>query len=375
MRRSSTAPAHRLASVRRGGVLTITAVAMLLLVACGDGASEPTEDDEAPTAPDVDEPEGSGDDEPEDEPVDEPVDDPAGEEVAVASIHVVATTSILGDIVEQLVGDDGEVTVIIPPGVDPHVYEPSARDAVTLREGDLVVANGLLLEESLLDTLHAAVLEGANVFEFAEQLDPLELGEFDDDHGHSHATDDHGHVMDPHIWFDPVRVATGVELLAAELAALDSGVDEEEWLERARLYRDELLDLDAEIEAELASIPDERRRLVTNHDALGYFADRYGFEILGTVIPSSSMQAAADPARFAALVETVEEAGVTAIFAENIDSSLLAEQLASEVIGRSDLEIEVVRLYTDALGEEGSGAETYVGLLRTNAGLIADALR
>ncbi len=123
-----------------------------------------------------------------------------------------------------------------------------------------------------------------------------------------------------------------------------------------------------------ATIPEADRQLVTNHEALGYLASRYDFEILGTVIPGSSTQADADPAGFSELIATVEEADVPAVFAENTDSTVLAEQLASEVIGRGDLEVEVVPIYTDALAEEGSGAETYLGLLRTTAELITDAL-
>jgi len=143
---------------------------------------------------------------------------------------------------------------------------------------------------------------------------------------------------------------------------------------RADAYVEELMEVHEEMEAMFATIPDANRQLVTNHDALGYLAVRYDFEVLGTVIPGSSTQADADPRGFSELIATVEEADVPAVFAENTDSTVLAEQLASEVIGRGDLDIEVVRIYTDALGEEGSGAETYLGLLRTTAELITDAL-
>ncbi len=169
-------------------------------------------------------------------------------------------------------------------------------------------------------------------------------------------------------------MADGVMILAEEFAALDTAIDEAEWMERGEAYAAELLATHDEMEEMFASIPDGNRQLITNHDALGYLAERYDFTVLGTVIPGASTQAEADPRTFAELIEMVEEAGVDVVFAENTDSTVLAEQLASEVVGRTDVQIEVVRIYTDALGEEGSGAETYVGLLRTTAELIADAL-
>jgi zinc/manganese transport system substrate-binding protein len=169
-------------------------------------------------------------------------------------------------------------------------------------------------------------------------------------------------------------MADGVSLIAAEIAAVDTNLDTDEWDARADTYVAELMEVHADMEAMFATIADDDRVLVTNHDALGYLAVRYDFEVLGTVIPGSSTQAEADPRGFSELIATVEDAGVTTVFAENTDSTVLAEQLASEVIGRGDLEVEVVRIYTDALGEEGSGAETYLDLLRTTAQLITDAL-
>jgi zinc/manganese transport system substrate-binding protein len=333
---------------------------------------------------------------------DEGAGDETTDQVEVATgptsdLLVVATTSILGDVVGNLVGDDGTVEVIMQPGADPHGFQPSASDAAMLREADLVVANGLQLEESLLSALEAAEEEDVRVFELAEHLDPIEFGgegpdthgdeddghgheddghgDEDDGHGHGDEDDGHGHgPEDPHVWFDPVRMADGVRLLAAELAEVDDHLDAEEWERRGEGYAEELLGVHDELEALFATIPEDDRKLITNHDALGYLANRYGFEVLATVIPGSSTQAEADARQFSQLIQTVEEAGVTVVFAENTDSTTLAEQLASEVGGRGDLEVEVVRLYTDALGEPGSGAETYLDLLRTTGQRITDAL-
>jgi zinc/manganese transport system substrate-binding protein len=351
----------------------------------------------------------------------------AGVEEATDDLLVVATTSVLGDIVTELVQDDGTVEVIMPPGVDPHGFEPSARDAALLRDADLVIANGLQLEENLVSALEAAEEDGVAVFEVAGHLDPIDFdwdgphdqghdddghghdeddghghdeddghGHDDDDHGHEddghghdeddghghddddhgYDDDDHGHAHgpeDPHVWHDPVRMADGVELIAEELAAISEVVDADEWQQRADDYNEQLLAVHEEVEEILADVPDENRKLVTNHDAFGYLAVRYDFEVLGTVIPGSSTDAETNPQAFAELIETVEEAGVPAIFSENIEGDRLSAQLASEVVDRGDLEIEVVELYSDALGESGDGA-TYLEMLRTNAQRIADAL-
>jgi zinc/manganese transport system substrate-binding protein len=380
---------------RRARLLATMAVVGLVAAACGTAAE-----------PDPSADEGAGEETAEQEEV------AAG---PTSDLLVVATTSILGDVVGNLVGGDGTVEVVMPPGADPHGFQPSASDAAMLREADLVVANGLQLEENLLSALEAAEEDGVRVFELAEQLDPIEFdedgsghadGDEDDGHGHGDEDDGHGHgdeddghgdeddghgdeddghgdeddhghdhgAEDPHVWFDPVRMADGVRLLAGELAEVDDHLDAEEWERRGDAYAEEVLAVHDELVTLFDGIPDEDRKLVTNHEALGYLADRYGFEVLATVIPGSSTQAEADARQFSQLIQTVEEAGVTAVFAENTDATTLAEQLASEVGGRSDLEVEVVRLYTDALGEPGSGAETYLDLLRTTGQRIADAL-
>lgn len=281
--------------------------------------------------------------------------------------HVVVTTSILGDVVREVAGDGARIEVLVPAGVEPHGYAPSSRDAARLREADLVVANGLGLEESLLDVLEAAEQDGVEVLRVAEHLDPLANPD-------PHGGDDHAeHGLDPHVWLDPARMADAAELVAARLAEVDGpeGSSDEEWRDRGSRYAEELRAVDSEIEELLSDVPDERRQLVTGHDNLRYFADRYGFEVLGTVIPGTSSQAQPSTREVAELAALVAERNVPAIFT-NIggDTDRLAATLAGEV-GR---DVEVVTLYTDALGEDGSGAETLVGLLRTNARRIADAL-
>jgi zinc/manganese transport system substrate-binding protein len=291
---------------------------------------------------------------------------------------VVVTTTILGDVVAELVGDAGAVEVLMRPGQDPHAFQPSAQQAQQVRSADLVVANGLDLEEPLLDLLAAAEADGVVVLRVGEYVDPLAVGEDADEHeAHTddhadddHADDDDGHdhgPEDPHFWQDPVRMATAVEVIADQLATLTG---DDDWGGRGADKAADLRALDEEIAGLLADITSERRVLVTSHDNLAYFAARYDFEIVGTVLPGTSTQAAASAAGFADLAELIRERDVPVIFAETTRATDLAEALAEEV-GR---DVAVVTLYTDALGAPGSGAETYAGMLRTNAARIADAL-
>ena len=170
------------------------------------------------------------------------------------------------------------------------------------------------------------------------------------------------------MWFDPHRVSDALPNLAQVLIA-EAGLDSAAVQACLDSYVAELEAVDAEITAKVDELPAGSRKLVTNHEALGYFADRYGFEIVGTVIPSPSSLAQASPAGLERLAETIEHEGIKAIFAETQHSGDDAEALASQVG-----DVAVVTLYTGSLGPPGSGAETYVGFMRTNAELIVGAL-
>jgi len=269
-------------------------------------------------------------------------------------LRVVATTNVLGDMVENVVGEDASIEVLVPLGADPHDYQASAQQVAALQQADLVVAVGLSLEEGLGDVLASVASDGANVLEIAPLVDPIPFGD--------------GTTDDPHVWLDPVRMAEAVSLIAAELSVLspDGG-----WEDRADAYRTELLALDEEISAAVAVLPEADRVLVTNHDALGYFAARYGFEVAGTVIPSGTTLAEPSSAELAALVAVIQQRGVKAIFAETTEPSTLADAIAAE----AGEEVRVVELYTGSLGEDGTGAETLIDMLRTNAQRIVGALQ
>ncbi len=302
------------------------------------------------------------------------------------TLSIVVTTTILGDIVTDIVGADGNVEVLMSPGQDPHGFAISAQQTQSVQQADLVVANGLDLEPELDDLLEGAEDAGVPVLRVADGLDPLPFADLSDEHADEHADEDdhadhadehaveedhadHDHGdLDPHVWLDPVRMATGADLIAEALAEV--APDAADWAAAGERVATDILALHDEVTEILSIVPDECRLLVTNHDSLGYLAARYDFEVLGTVLPGGTSQAEPSAGDFAALVDTVRASAVPAIFAESTESGALAETLAQET-GR---EIEVVTLYTGALGEPGSGAETYAELLVTDATRIADAL-
>ncbi len=288
---------------------------------------------------------------------------------------IVASTNIWGDVVSNVAcGGLATIDVLTPPGADPHAFEPSLADRGRLEAAALVVANGLGLEERFEDTLESVEASGIPVFYIAEHIDTIEIA--DDGHSHDHGqsgghTHDHGHAHegdDPHVWFDPLRVSAALPLLAEHLVE-DAGLDADAVDHCLTAYQTKLAKVHHELEHIFEEIPEDRRLLVTNHDALGYLAVRYGFQVVGTVIPSTSTLAEPNAADLEALAKTIEADKIPAVFTEALHSRDIVESLATRAGN-----VQVVILYTDALGEPGSGAETYIDLLRTNATRIRDAL-
>ncbi|MBT5581142.1 MAG: zinc ABC transporter substrate-binding protein [Acidimicrobiaceae bacterium] len=286
---------------------------------------------------------------------------------------VVVTTNILGNVVENLVGDELQVVTIMPVGSDPHEFQASAQQVAQIGAAHGVIANGAEFEEGLLDVIESAAADGVPIFEAIDGVETIEFGgghpnEHDDEHDEH--DDEHGHEgVDPHFFTDPSRMARAADGIVAFLIANVDGVDARALEANAASYIAELESLDAEVETLLAKIPSDQRVLVTNHEVFGYFADRYGFEVAGTIIPSGSTTDGADAKALAELAELIEHQGVPAIFAETSSSAELASTLAEEVGG-----IDVIELFSESLGSDDSGGATYVDMVRTNANRIADAL-
>ncbi len=281
------------------------------------------------------------------------------------AVRVVATTTILGDLVRNVVGDQADVEVLMPAGVNPHDFQPSSQQVAAIQRADFVVANGLGLEEGLHDVLEAAVADGVRVWEVAPDIEPrsfVEVVDAEEEH------DDHEDgTLDPHFWLDPLRVATAATMLSDHLAEIAPDLD---WSTAAAEYSADLATLHADSVERLSVLSPAERKLVTNHLSFGYFSDLYRFELIGTVIPGGASLANPSSAELASLVEVIEREQVPAIFTETIEPDALAQAVAAEV-GR---DVAVVELYTGSLGEPGTDGDTLIGMLETNVKRIAEAL-
>lgn len=271
---------------------------------------------------------------------------------------ITVTTNILGDVVTQIVGDQADVVVLMPRGGDPHSFGISAREAAHLRSSDLVVANGLGLEEGIAAQVQAAAADGVPQLIAGDHADPLTF-----------AADGSTTLPDPHFWTDPDRVVMVVDALDDALAGID-GIDAGQVARRSADYRAALGALAAEMDASFATIPPEHRALVTNHHVFGYLAERFGFEVVGAVIPSGTTLAAPSAADLADLTAAIRRTGVPAIFADSSRPDRLAQVVADE----TGLDIAVVPLFTESLSPAGEGAGTYLDMMRTNTSRITGAL-
>jgi zinc/manganese transport system substrate-binding protein len=273
---------------------------------------------------------------------------------------VVVTYSILGAVVSDVVGDSADVVVLMPNGIDPHEWEPSAKDIELLNNADLIVSNGLDLEGNVMEAIEAAEKDGVAVFHATDHIEVIEFGAggHDDDEEAFH-DDEHG-SGDPHFWTSPVEMAAVVEALGVALA--DIGIDTGD---RAAMTKEELLNIDQEIRGLVESIPVESRILVTGHESLGYFAHEYEFEVVGAVIPSLSSEAEASAGDLATLKEIIADEGVSVIFTEMGTSPDVVEALADEA------QVSVVELSTHFLPEDG----TYKTFILQLASMISVALQ
>jgi zinc/manganese transport system substrate-binding protein len=269
--------------------------------------------------------------------------------------NVVVTTNVLGDVVSDLVGDEADVEVMMPPGTAPHEFEASPQQVAAMRDADALVTNGAGFEEGLTDAIEAAEQDGVPTFAAIDAVDTLEL------------PGDGG--TDPHFFTDPARMATAAQAIADFLVDEVPALDTPTFTRQVQATVDDLHALDGEVERTLSVVPPDRRTLVTNHEVFGYFADRYGFDVVGAVIPAGTTQAQPSAEQLDELAHTIEERGVPAIFVETSSPTRLADALADEVG-----DIDVVELFSESLGDEGSGGETYAAMMRTNATRIADAL-
>jgi ABC-type Zn uptake system ZnuABC Zn-binding protein ZnuA len=260
---------------------------------------------------------------------------------SLAQPEVVCTTTIVGDIVRRIAADDASITVLLPVGADPHAFQPSPRDAMAVENADLIFLNGAGLETSFLTLLQGA--RGRVVDLSADLVLRRQAGEESGE--------------DPHVWFDPLCVVQWAHAAADALAEADPA-RASLYAARAEVYSNELLALDSWIRDCVSVLPPEARRLVSDHESFGYFADRYGFEEIGAVIPGYSTLSDPSAHELAALEDAIRSAGVPCIFVGTTISGDLAEQVAA------DTRVRTVFLYTGSLSAADGPAPTYLSLMR-----------
>lgn len=281
-------------------------------------------------------------------------------------LRVVATHSILGDLVKNVVGDEAEVVVLVGPDGDAHTFDPSPQDGMTVADTVVLFENGAGFE-TWLDKLYASSGSKATRVVVTKGL---KLRESEDEHDLSEKGKPHTHEADPHVWHDVKNAIHMVGIIRDRIIEIDPS-HADTYRAKSAAYVSKLEMLHRWVEETTHTLPPERRKLVTNHDTFGYFADRYGFKIVGTVLQSVSTEAG-DPsaAEFAKLVDAVKVEKVPTIFAENIHNPKLMERLAREAgvkLGPP--------LYTDALGKPGSTGDTYEKMVRYNVTTLVTALK
>ena len=274
---------------------------------------------------------------------------PPSKQVAVA-----ATTTQLQDFVKNVGGNRVAVTGILKPNVDPHDYEPTVEDANAIAKADIVFVHGIGLDSWMDKTVRGASVK-APVITATSGIKLLK-GDTNEPEG------------DPHLWFDPTLVQMMVTNIASGLAKVDP-TNANAYQMNATSYTDQLLQLDGQLRSIFTQVPKEQRKLVTNHDAFRYLANRYELTIVGAVIPSLSDTAEPSAKQLSDLIDTIRKEKVKAIFAESSANPKVARQIAQET-GIAIIDT----LYGDTLGESGSAGDTYLKMMVYDATTIAHAI-
>lgn len=364
--------------------ISVIAIAILLIAACGQTpASQPTA---APANTSVSQPTAAPANTPDSQPTAAPTSAPASQPTAAPEpIMVMASTSIVADVVRQIGGERVQVDTIVPIGADGHNYEPTPQDIARISAAKAIFVVGVGYEE-FLDRLIASSGTQATVVSLSENLTLRTMseeeagGHMHDDHGDEHdhddkKDDDHGNehshatgAVDGHTWTDPTNVKVWADLIASTLSRIDpTGANT--YTARAANYQRQLDELDRWIAEQFAAIPAERRLIVSDHVIFGYMADRYGLRQVGAIIPGVSTSASPSAQELAALQDLITDLGVKAIFVGDIANQQLAEQIAR------DTGAQIVPVLTESLTTATGSGATYIDYMRFNVQQMANALR
>lgn len=285
---------------------------------------------------------------------------PLASDAPQAGPVVLASTSFLTDIARGVAGDRATVESLLPIGVDPHSFQPTPADAVKIEASTVLIINGIEYEHFIESLLENAGGERLVI----TATDGLKVRQIEQEHSEE-AEDEAG---DPHMWLDPNLVIAYVENIRAGLTEADpEGADV--YRANADAYIAQLKDLDAWIMEQVDQIPAEQRLLVTNHDTFGYFADRYGFQVIGTILASVSSAASVSAQELREIIDEIKATGAPAIFLDEVENQNLAQQIAQEtgVIVVDDLHVESLT--------DGAPAPTYIDMMKHNVTRIVEALK
>jgi len=279
------------------------------------------------------------------------------------NLKVVATTTIVGDIVSEVGGDSINLSVLLPVGTDPHSFNPTPQDIAKVSEANIIFANGAGLEEFLDPLIESAGAEN-RVVHLSEKI---ELLDFVDPHKADEDEHEHGNG-DPHVWTNPNNVTLWVDLIEQEISQLDS-VNASIYAVNAKEYKTKLQELDTWIHQQVSFIPEKNRKIITDHLIFGYFASTYAFEQLGAIIPGYSTLSEPSAQDIADMEDSIRGVGVKAIFVGNTVNPNLAERVAE------DTGIKLIPVYTGSLSQSDGDAPTYIDYMRYNTSAFVDALK
>ncbi|BBZ04501.1 ABC transporter substrate-binding protein [Mycolicibacterium chitae] len=274
--------------------------------------------------------------------------------------EIVVTTNILGDVVRNVVGDTATVRVLMQAGADPHSFGVSAQDAAAMSGAQLILHNGLGLEENIARNIESAASQGVPTLGVGDRIDSI-----------AYSDGDSAGTPDPHFWTDPQRMVAVVDAVEEMIVGEIDGIDTVAVSRNADEYRRQLRELDAEMAQAFGAIPPDRRKLVTNHHVLGYLAQRFDFTVIGAVVPSGTTLAAPSASDLQSLADAIDSARVPAIFVDSSQPEKLARVLAEQ----AGVEVQIVPLYSESLSPPGTPGATYLDMMRANTGAIVTGLR
>ena len=281
-------------------------------------------------------------------------------------LNVIAVESFLADIAQNIAGDRVSVKTLIPSGLDPHAFEPTPQDIAAISDSQVLIVNGAGLE-AWLDEFLANAGGERMVIEASAGLEPR-IADVHPDEADLQE-DASAHENDPHFWLDPnLAIDYAINIQNGLIQADPAG--EQEYRQNTEKYIQQLKDLDAWIQGQVTQLPEEKRLLVTNHESFGYFADRYGFTVIGTILPGASTGVSPSAQQLGSLIDQIKSSGVKAIFLETGANPQLAEQIAQET------GVKVIEgLFTHSLGGPKGEASTYLEMMKYNVLAILEGLQ